>query len=1184
MNEFLLELLATWTRVAHRAPWRVGMGGVALAVIALLMLGGALRARLETQAQKVASGPIFALSGAFVLALSLLWWLADAALHALGVRLIEEHLVLLLASEERARSALLVSEGDGLFPPGVVALPIALFFATIVYMAIVFWVGRTLAELTALEQKPDDVLARERAEQRKAIAQALKEGKPMPVAEVVSLPLADDRFGRIFKLLGHWTSVELVEERFVRWNRPLVGALTVLLVLSLPAALGGHVAAAVWAGAAIAIDGLRRNLRTPPAAPKEAPATPEAAASAPARPAVAPVIEAIHRDAGPLATGSFGSGPAGAQISPGTDLKAKRILEELRRELGLGEGLYVHQGLACDAFAARRNVLLTTPPLSGRETLLDLLVFYALLVEAENVLYLAPDAASARRAEERFRARAEAARWRWNVNAVNVCGRSGTVDLARAQPGLVFADLAAVHRELCARQGDWAPYLAGLGLVVIPDLDVHHGAAGAHLAHVIRRLRRAVRAASPEVGQAGDGAGDAAGAGERTRFAATAAPLFRDLGRFAERLAGRPFLVLGPEVDGAPHAAQTSYFLPATPASGHVDRHPAVHALGEALAHGLSAELFGYEEVLSAGDVARANEVMLGRGIATRGRGFAGSGGGGGGSHGAGGAGDAGGSRGEEAALAEAQVFVVRASAARYAALPLIVSHLGSRAVPVPAARVAALGAGEHVGKGAAPVPPPPPPVEEGAPGVAANGPPPAPDFNDLDNKVVVLCQPDREPFAELLAHERAQPSHPDLRLGCALVADPLAASIERSHLRCTLAEAEVKMSELERQFSQAVLEGELAALRSAKGTRLVESTRREIDRASGALRDVARVKLAGAADVHGTVALDASGAAARIVDRHTGELLFAVEEERALSAAYPGRIFVRGGRRFAVMPIEAQDRLAEGRIACEREERSLATSKIRRLSIERIERRKTADRRAADERVASGAIGMSGAGVASFASGAPATADDARTRQRRADPVRTLGGAPFTLEHPRVHVVDEVLGLRRHGPDGVERDASMYGEPIVCRYATRAAVMGLPRASFGEVPPDALHALAHLFRVTLPAFVHHREEDLEVEWLARFGDAGDPAIVFVDAHAGGVGFAEAVTTEVLRQVARWSLALTRRCPGRCQERGGCPRCVRIAQCHAEPGDRGLDKAGAERVLALLVEPKDAGGIESPGI
>ena len=33
------------------------------------------------------------------------------------------------------------------------------------------------------------------------------------------------------------------------------------------------------------------------------------------------------------------------------------------------------------------------------------------------------------------------------------------------------------------------------------------------------------------------------------------------------------------------------------------------------------------------------------------------------------------------------------------------------------------------------------------------------------------------------------------------------------------------------------------------------------------------------------------------------------------------------------------------------------------------------------------------------------------RAKQRRADPVRTLGGVAFTLEHPRMAVVEDSLG-----------------------------------------------------------------------------------------------------------------------------------------------------------------------------
>jgi ATP-dependent helicase YprA (DUF1998 family) len=1213
----IFDLLGLWSRLAQGMPWRSGLVALGVAALLIAIAGAATRAWLEVRSDRVAAGPVFAVSGVVVLALSVVWWIVDGIFAALEQPTIVERVLLVLVPGRVEDAAATVRAVLGLpedrlsvLPPGPVHLPIAVLGAAALYLILVVWIGRTLAELTSLEQKPEDVLARERAEQQRAIAQALKEGRPMPTAEVVSVPLADDLFGRTFKVLGHWTSVELVEERFVRWQRPLVGALFSLLVLALPAALAGHLGPAIWAGAAVALDGLRRNLRTRQAAPKEAPK--EQAEEAPAAellPAVRTLIEAIHRDAGPLLYAPALPAAQPAQISPGTDLKAKRVLDELRKTLPFEEGLLMHQGLACDAFAARKNVLIATPPLSGQEALCDLLVLYTLLVEGESVLYLAPDAARAREAEARLRARAEAARWRWNVHAENIAGRAGSIDLTRSQPGLVFADVEAVHRDLCGRQRSFSIYLGALGLVIMPNIDEHHGAAGAHVAHVLRRLRRAVRKASPV-------RPEAASAGERLRFLATATPLFRNLGRFAERLIGRPFLVLGPEVDGAPQPERVAYVLappalpmgtsgdgagsvPMAPAQANRDLHPAVQALGEALAQGFTAELFGFEDAISTADVARANEIMLARGVATRGRAFA-----------EGGSGAA-----QSEALADAQVVVARASAARYAALPLLLSHLGWRAGVVPKTRIAALGAGEHVGRAAAgKIAAAEEKKEgEGAAGEGAEGQLTADAIAaaDLDRKVLLLWQPDLDPFAALLATERPPPSHQDLKLGCSLVVDPTAASIQRAHLLAALAEAEVPLEELARDFSREVLAAELGALGvtldeagaeggqgqgatgaiddeeraslagavgelggegeedgSAKGAmaaplgsagsevRLIERARRAVDPKTGAVRVQRTFELSGDVAPHAAVALDASGAAVSVVDRHTGEVLFGVPRERALSAAYPGRIFVLGGRRFSVMPRELQDRIAEGRIACEREERQFTTSKIRKLSLTPLERRSGKDRRHR-ARVGEGEGAGGGEGAAA---------------ERRKGAQRTLGGAPFSLELTPVRVVEEVLGLRRHGPDAIERDTSIYADPIACAYVTRAAVLGFPEDAFGVLPDGALHALAHLFRVTLPAFVHHREEDMEVAWLRNWGPDGVPAIAFIDAHPGGVGFADAISLEVLRHIARWSLAIVRRCPAGCRVASGCPRCLRIARCHAEPDNVGtLDKPTADRTLSLLL-------------
>nr|WP_240807930.1 Zn-binding domain-containing protein [Polyangium spumosum] len=147
-----------------------------------------------------------------------------------------------------------------------------------------------------------------------------------------------------------------------------------------------------------------------------------------------------------------------------------------------------------------------------------------------------------------------------------------------------------------------------------------------------------------------------------------------------------------------------------------------------------------------------------------------------------------------------------------------------------------------------------------------------------------------------------------------------------------------------------------------------------------------------------------------------------------------------------------------------------------------------------------------------------------------------------------------------------------MYADPLVFRHATKAAVLALPEASFGPIGEGTLHALVHLFRVTLPAFVWCREEDLLIVRVARFGATETPAIVFVDAHPGGVGFSEAVTLDVLRVVCGFSLAIVERCPSRCAAPDGCPSCLQIPQCHAAPGEESkLDKRGVRELLGKIL-------------
>lgn len=1139
MRDTILDILAAWAHAGLTMPWRTGFLGALVTFGILSYLGAIAKARFELRAVRVSTGPLFAVAGVIVFALGVVIALVDAFLEWFGLMLIEERLLLLLVSDSSQaayadlRHRLGILEGGRFILPGVVHVPLSLFLAGLLYLGLVYWAALTLEEMSTLEQKPDDVLAKEKAEEEKKIKKALAEGRPLPVAQASSVPLSDDRFGRIFKILGHWTSVEFVEDRFVRWQVPIVASASALILFALPSALGGHVSAPLWVGAVLLLDGLRRNLTTP-TKPPTPPPRPEAKPEKQARPPIQPLVVAVHDAEGPLLLPPKQPEPLPGQLSPGTDLRAKRMLEDLAKQLGAERGLYVHQGLAGDAFAARKNVLLSTPPLSGKKTTLDLLLFYSLLVDAESVLWIAPTAEEAALTERRLLSRAEALRWKWNVHSANLAAVEGTVDPAHGNPSLIITDAAGLHRELCGRQREWSGFLAGLGLVVIPDIDEWQGSAGAHLALLLRRMRRAVGRAAPTPPGAKT-------TGERIRFLLTATPVYRELAQFSERVIGRPVLQLGPEVSAAPRPPMVAYGLPPGSRPGR-DYHPAVRVLGESLAHGFAAELFGYENVLSRADVARANEWSLGRGVATRGRSF-------------------GGQKDEAStALAEAEVVIARLRADRYASSPALVAHLGFRAATVPDARMASLGAGERVGKAILPKMP----IAEEKPAEQPIGPEGEPviagqldaekiQVQEVEPKVLILWQPDPDPLSGLLAHERPAYDHPDLRQGQTIVVDPLAEAIQRWHLQAALVEAPWTMNELVQDFSRPIVNAQFEAWRlgdASPATTLREDIQVRLDALRGLREEVPLYSLS-TSDARTTFRFDVAGEPAELVDRHSGEILFGIEKARMLSAAYPGRSFVCRGGRYVVKPWEEQDGLEQGRVVCEREERWLVTSPIRTVEITTIERR------------------------------ASSTGERAGKVERRAEPQRTIGGEPFYFERRLVEMRETVLGVRRFGPDGREQDVTSYADPIEHRLTTKATLLGFPKEAYGDISPAVLHALTHLFRITVAAFISIREEDLLVVRVKDVGTSGQAGLAFVDAHPSGAGFSEAMTLDVLKVMAGFSLAIVERCPRRCKAKTGCPSCLRITNCHAEPDEMMLlDKPGVVALLRKMLGTSADGAVK----
>lgn len=1024
MKEQLLGMLAGWVQALAERPL-VLVPLTMIAALIFLALIGRVGARLAGIGA-LSSGPVLIVSGLITLGLCLLWAAVDAVFWVYDAPYLSERIVLWLAPggmpEEALRGLIDVLPGVRLLLPSFVALPIAMFAAGTLHGLITWIFGGTLAEMIALEQKPEDVIAREDK------AKAAAAGQPATTEPAPASPLADDRLGRIYKRFGHWTRTDQVELRFLRWQRPLVRALIALAAIALVVVALRDLPIPLWVGIAVLLSALRHNARKPPKTEDKAmPAeSKEAEADRPAGPPP-PFVELpeLANRLAPAPSPPPREPRLGSSGTPG----ASALLVDIVGALGVG-ALWAHQAAALEAHLDRRSVLLATAPASGRSTFADALVLYALLADAERVLYLCPDRDTARVAAEVFAARARATHWTWNLLSVDLCERAGAVDPELSVPSIVFADLDVLHRRLLASQDRWREFLCGLGLIVVPAIDRYSGVPAAHLSHLFRRLDRAVRRSRTPTHASALLDDDP---GERVRVFATCDPGYADVGRYAERIAARSFVIIGPERDAAPVPAHTAHILVPPPTAGLAS---ALHVRDLARRNGFRGELFGYEDFTD-------DEIA------------------------------------SDGSLATADIVVARMSAARYAALPSLTEHLGAPSS-------------------------------------------------------TLLWQPDREPVAEHLATTRPPIGDARFARGRLLVAHPRSPALERVHLRATVAEAEVTLDQLSAVFSRELLADELAALRDQG--HLVERERALLDPRAGSVVRSRTVRLASRDDVHRGVSFAACATPFELVERSTGKLVAELDGARAVCAAYPRRVLVRGGRRYLVLPAAEQDQLERRRIACEAIATPALTAPIRRLAIEVVERRERRHERGAE---------------------------------RRRGSLLALGGAGFWLQTRDVRVDEKVYGTRTFDLDGHAREEIHDEPPIRCEYATRAALLVFPAQPFGEISAAAMHALVHLLRATLPTALHHEEEDLEVASThADVGAGPCPAIAFVDLHQEGAGFADAITLDLLRSVFLLSRDVLA---------SSGDRALAAWTCRAPADLRALDAPGAMRVLdTLLGNPPSA--------
>jgi DEAD/DEAH box helicase domain-containing protein len=249
--------------------------------------------------------------------------------------------------------------------------------------------------------------------------------------------------------------------------------------------------------------------------------------------------------------------------------------EPLRHALaaqGIRE-LYAHQARALDAARAGRNVLAVTPTASGKTLVFALPVLESILEDPRSrALFLYPTKALAQDQVAGLRALA-AATGALRPPRIEIYD-GDTSDHHRRKiradpPEILVTNPDMLHLGILAHHAEWAAFLRDLRFVVIDELHVYRGIFGAHVHHVLRRLRRLC-----------------ARLGSSPRFIAASATVGNPA-EFAATLAGVPFELV--DASGAPRAERHVLFVQPVTVSPYT---AAVRVVGEAVGAGLRTIAF----------------------------------------------------------------------------------------------------------------------------------------------------------------------------------------------------------------------------------------------------------------------------------------------------------------------------------------------------------------------------------------------------------------------------------------------------------------------------------------------------------------------------------------------------------------------------------------------------------------
>ncbi|MFP4615656.1 MAG: DEAD/DEAH box helicase [Thiohalorhabdus sp.] len=155
--------------------------------------------------------------------------------------------------------------------------------------------------------------------------------------------------------------------------------------------------------------------------------------------------------------------------------------------------LYSHQRAAWERVRAGRHTVVVTPTASGKTLCYNLPVLHDVLAEGAKALYLFPTKALSQDQVA-------------EVTELNGAGdlgvRAYTFDgdtpgdarkAVRTRGDIVVSNPDMLHQGVLPHHTKWAQFFESLRYVVIDEMHTYRGVLGAHMANVLRRLRRVCR-------------------------------------------------------------------------------------------------------------------------------------------------------------------------------------------------------------------------------------------------------------------------------------------------------------------------------------------------------------------------------------------------------------------------------------------------------------------------------------------------------------------------------------------------------------------------------------------------------------------------------------------------------------------------------------------------------------------